>query len=413
MKTFGRKRIAYVVSQGMVTATSAIIVVVLSSQGDNTNVIKFGIYFSLLAILQSTLSLRYELGIYTDGGRNKHFSLYTAVMNSFLLSIILAIGVILLKYFNISIWNFTLFEAVLIALACGAANICMVLKQYYVVRGDVDIVTKINIISTILIFITLFLAQFTPIHLVFYLFLFMYVAVYGILIIHWLASDKLNQKYTLIEYREELIRGSDFVKFSTPGILVNVLGQNILILYFGVVGNSIELAQLVVIMRVIFLPLSLLSLPLSHVISTEVMNYVANGKAIFGFLCSVISILLTLTLLYVFALLVIDVHWLRIVGIEAEYWNNYLPLLIILVLFRMTISPVSNVLNVLKKEKLLFNLQLVNALTIGALFLVGPQHVADGLWLYSAGSVLFQASILIFILRSSHLFDKYSDEKRS
>lgn len=410
MMALDRQGMLYIVSQGMVTASSAIIVVFLSSQGDDTNVIKFGIYFSLLAILQSTLSLRYELGIYTDGGKNKQFSLYTAIINSLLVSIIIAIVVILLKYFNIRIWDFKLFEALLIVLTCAAANICMVLKQYYIARGATDTITTINVISTLLIFITLFVAQFTPVHLVFDLFLFMYVTVYGILITHWLATVKINQKYNLIEYRGELIRGLGFVRFSTPGMLFNVLGQNILILYFGVIGDAVELAQLVVIMRVIFLPLSLLSLPLSHLISTEVMNYVANGKAIFGFIRRVLAVLLTLSLLYVFALLMIDVHWLRIIGIEAEFWNSYLPILIMLVLFRMTISPVSNVLNVLKKEKLLFNLQLTNVLIIGTLFLVGPQDVIDGLLIYCVGSVLFQASILIFILRSSHVFDQFSHE---
>ena len=73
MSSFSNKRILYVVSQGLVTAMSAVIVVVLSSYGDSANVVKFGVYFSILAVLQSTLSLRYELGLYTDGGRNERF----------------------------------------------------------------------------------------------------------------------------------------------------------------------------------------------------------------------------------------------------------------------------------------------------------------------------------------------------
>ena len=88
MKNLNITAIPYIFSQGMVTASSAIIVLFLSSEGDVSNVVKFGIYFSLLAILQSTLSLRYELGIYTDGGINKKFALYTAIKNSLLVSII-------------------------------------------------------------------------------------------------------------------------------------------------------------------------------------------------------------------------------------------------------------------------------------------------------------------------------------
>jgi len=408
MNLFKKKGMAYVLSQGMFTASSAIIIVILSSQGDSANVVKFGIYFSLLAILQSTLSLRYELGLYTDGGKNKDFSLYTAIINSIFISSIIVIAVTLLKYLSVSIWNFGISETILIVLTCSVANICMVLKQYYVVSGATHTITKINASATFIIFITLFIAQFTPEHFVFRLFLISYISVYSFLIVHWLVSFKRDEKYTLSSYYGELVKGSEFLKYSTPGMLLNLLGQNILILYFGVIGDTVEFAQLVVIMRVVFLPLSLLLLPLNHVISARVTSYIANGTLIFGFICRVLGALLLSSIIYCFALFLIGSSWLKIIGIEVAYWNSYLPILAVLVLFRMTISPVSNVLNVLKKEKLLFSLQLFNALIIVVIFLEGPRHVVDGLWIYSIGAVVFQLLILTAILRASRLSDRVS-----
>ena len=410
MKKLNITAIPYIFSQGMVTASSAIIVLFLSSEGDVSNVVKFGIYFSLLAILQSTLSLRYELGIYTDGGVNKKFALYTAIENSLLVSIIIAVGLTVLNYLGVNIWNFNFIEALLITITCCVGNISMVLKQYYIAKGQVKTVTRVNLISTIMLFLALLNAHLINSQKVFLIFLFVYFIMYSILIIHWLVSDN-HKKYNQKDYRSQFIKGSDFIKFSTPGLLLNVLAQNVIILYFGVISDAVSLAQLVVIMRIVFLPLSLVSLPLSHLISTEVMNYMANEKGILIYLCQVIGVLLVLTLSYVAALLVLDAQWLKLVGIEEQYWESYVPILAILAFFRMTISPVSNILNVLKKEQVLFNLQLINALIIGALLFLGPQDIKHGLQIYVIGSVFFQVLCLWFILKASYGYDRSSNKR--
>ena len=175
MSRFSDKRILYVVSQGLVTAMSVVIVVVLSSYGDSANVVKFGVYFSILAVLQSTLSLRYELGLYTDGGRNREVFLATAVMNTFFLATGIVLTVVLLDFFGVGLWTFRLYEALLIVIACAAANICMVLKQYYVASGVPKIATQANVISIIIFIVALMFSPWIDPLALFPIFLVIYI----------------------------------------------------------------------------------------------------------------------------------------------------------------------------------------------------------------------------------------------
>ena len=101
-----QKSYLYILSQGVFTAFSAIIVIILSSIGDSENVVKFGIYFSLLAILQSTLSLRFELDIYSDGGKNKDYAVRTAILNCFFISLIISSCIVIAKYYEFDIFKF-------------------------------------------------------------------------------------------------------------------------------------------------------------------------------------------------------------------------------------------------------------------------------------------------------------------
>lgn len=406
MSSFWNKRILYVVSQGLVTAMSAVIVVVLSSYGDSANVVKFGVYFSILAVLQSTLSLRYELGLYTDGGRNREVFLATAVMNTFFLATGIILTLVLLDFFGVGLWTFRLYEALLIVIACAAANICMVLKQYYVASGVSKIATQANVISIIIFIVALMFSPWIDPLALFPVFLVIYIFTYTLVIFYWLLNSRPCIGLSLTNYYSGLKKGSDFLKFSTPGMLFNVLGNNIVILYFGAAGTVSEVAQLVVIMRLILLPIGLLSLPLSHIVSAKVMKCVAGGIPTSRYLYGIISSLLVCTLVYVVFLSMVDDDWLTLIGVKPNFWSSYFPVLAVLFVFRMTVSPLSNVLNVLKKEWLLFALQAGNLLAIGSLFLVGPQQMLGGVQLYVAVSVVFQTVVLWFIFRESRAFER-------
>jgi hypothetical protein len=202
------------------------------------------------------------------------------------------------------------------------------------------------------------------------------------------------------------MRGIEYLKFSTPGLMINLISQNFLILFLASVASENEVTQLIIIMRLLSAPLSIFAMPVSHAISSEITSAIKNKLSITTSLIKSFSIISLLVLLYHVLLILIPEKWLILFGIDPLVWMSLYFLLLAFSITRSAVSPFSNILNVLKKERLVFKLQSLNIFAIIIMIIFNYLPIESLILIYVINAVAFQLLVLINIYMQSQMYDK-------
>lgn len=391
-------KLFYLASQASLNLVSIFLVLYLSLIGQPDMVVKIGVFFSILAVLQSTMSFRYEVAIFMENDPESEIDIIsTAILNSTFVFLVIMCGALSYFYFFPLLLSLNYAESVLLIIACFVASLNFIIRQVIIKNNATTVLSKLNVISFLFIVIAVYWLVNYNLDNMFIGFLFFYCVANAFVIGYFFYNYNIPFNNLPERYLSTLKKHINFAKFSTPGLFVNLLSQNILVLYFAGFDEKESVAQLIILLRILSLPLTLFSMPISHLFSTKLAFLINEGNDILKFYIRMIISLFSLSILYHFFLYVLPATTYEILGLSK---NILLPILFILLPFsivRMTLSPLTNLMNVLKKQKLAFVLQMLNLTSVILLISINPVDIYTGVLYFVCSAIVCQVTVFYFL----------------
>jgi len=391
-------KLFYLASQASLNLVSICLVLYLSLIGQPDMVVQIGVFFSILAILQSTMSFRYEVAIFMENDPESEIDIIsTAILNSTFVFLVIMCGVLSYFYFFPLLFSLNYTESVLLIIACFVASMNFIIRQFIIKNNATSVLSKLNVISFLFIVIAVYWLVNYNLDNMFIGFLFFYSLANVFVVCYFFYNYNIPFDNLIGRYLCTLNKHINFAKFSTPGLFVNLLSQNILVLYFAGFDEKESVAQLIILLRILSLPLTLFSTPISHLFSTKLAFLINERNDILKFYIRMIISLFSLSILYHFFLYVLPATTYEILGLSK---NILLPILFILLPFsivRMTLSPLTNLMNVLKKQKLAFVLQMLNLTSVILLISINPVDIYTGVLYFVCSAIVCQVTVFYFL----------------
>lgn len=403
-----KSKLLYVFSQASANIISALVLIYLSAINEVVGVFEIGVFFSLSAILQNSISFRFEIGVFTDGGQDKERFILAAIYNAVAVTLVLALLVSVAFLIVDELFGLPKIKVLAIIFTCCLASFCLSIKQFYIAKERFSFVSSLNFISILLISTLLVLNFFGYVKenmLFWFLSAFSFPNLLAFL--YLIKTERgIFSAIDFTVFLSTLKKGRDFILFSTPGLFINTLAQNLLVLYFASFGEQAEVAQLIIIMKILNGPLSIVAIPISHVISSGVAKLVSKNQKVMPYIGLCVVILAVLAAAFALVFWLLPVSLLNLIGIDENIWFLVFFSLILLSSLRLITSPLSNLINVLKRQKVFFALQMLNLLTVFALLIVGTLDLAEAVQIYVYVSFGTQSFILIALLQICYTRDK-------
>lgn len=401
------KKICYLLSQASINLVSIVLVIYLSVLGEHSTVVKVGVFYSFIAIFQSTMSFRMELAIYKEKNELESKKFITvALLNSVICYLILLS--IFIVVWNVSDYKttFSSLESISILSASLFASFNFVCRQLLLKQGEVNTLIKSNFLSLAIQIVGFLLVIQKDNNFIVSFSLVYAMSMSVVLFQHWHRNGVLIN-FNVKETKSIWMKNKNFFIYSTPGLFVNLLSQNILIIYLSGLEDQKTVATLIIAFRLLNLPLTLFSVPLSHLISTKVSEKFLNNESLYSFYKTNVFKLFLIAVGYNFFLWCIPESLYAQFGIEKGVLESLLLLLLPIGILRITISPLSNLINVMGKQKSAFYLQIINLFSILLVVQFGTQNVMSSISLYSISSAICQSVVFFYLIKVFRDYDKF------
>ena len=343
----------FISSQATQNIVFGLMLFVLSYLNYSELVIKYSLFFLLYSLIYPLIALRFEQKIFRIGKVN-----LDDCLSSVILICLSILCLLLFSAFFIDLENFSNKEIFLSLLLCWLFGTNFVLKQFLLIKKRILGISTASLTACLLIFALWLFSENK--HLEYFLdisiILMLITNIFSLLEIRKCYILKFSYKKVLIFLKKNFL---DSCKL-TFTIFASVLSANFLVIIFSNIADKELASDLLIYLRILSLPISILAIPASQIFANELLK--SNEKA--GTLKIYFLTFFVIIALYNSFILVLPEYFFAILGIEKIILDIFFIALLIAIGFRSIVSPLTSGFNVLNKNLFFLLIQSVQLIGI-------------------------------------------------
>lgn len=332
---------------------------------------QFGIYSSLIAvisILGVTTTLRYDIAIALTNDETERNTLYKISSSlNLIISILIALGLSLSNYF---INYFTLSEILFITFSVYLIGKLQIFNNLSVSLGYFKPVSLTKLTQSLSQVVIQLVGYFSKNNILFLYLGYIMGKTNGLLYLYRTNKNSIKQQeIDKDEFIRVLKKFKDFPFFSFPSALIGSVSSNIIIIVLVAIYGGFYGGIYGFLTRLISAPLQLLSKSYNSALYKYSQN--SSIKSIYKLYLLTSGLILGVFSIGILTYTNIDINIFQIIfGNEWAYINEIFFPFLLMTMAQFSVVPVSEILTVLKKQKLRLYWDILKLFSLSILFII-------------------------------------------